>query len=71
MKILIIKILAMSLITQQLSVQQNKLKLGFFLGGPTQSGFGMGNIGYERLNKELNSSWQFRFTNQVWKKMGN
>jgi hypothetical protein len=70
MKILFIKILAMSLITQQLSAQQNKLKFGF-LGFLTQSGFGMGNIGYERLNKELNSSWQFRFTNQVWKKMGN
>lgn len=61
MKYFITIVLTLSSITQQLSAQQNKLKLGF-LGFPTQSGFGIGDVGYERLNKELNSSWQLHFS---------
>ncbi len=41
--------------------QQNRIKLGF-IGFPTVSGFGIGDIGYERLNKKLNSSWQIHFS---------
>jgi hypothetical protein len=45
------------LICHQLFAQQNRIKLGF-IGFPSQSGFGIGNIGYERFNDELSSSWQ-------------
>ena len=41
--------------------QQNRIKLGF-IGFPTASGFGIGDFGYERLNKKLNSSWQIHFS---------
>ena len=42
--------------------QRNRIKLGL-MGVPMfQSGFGMGNIGFERLNKTLNSSWQIHFS---------
>ncbi len=44
-----------------LTAQQNRIKLGF-IGFPSQSGFGIGDIGFERLNKELNSSWQLHFS---------
>jgi hypothetical protein len=37
--------------------QQNKIKFGF-IGFPSQSGFGIGNLGFEKLNKSLTSSWQ-------------
>jgi hypothetical protein len=40
-----------------ISAQQNRLKLGF-MGFPTAAGFGIGCIGYERLDKGLSSSWQ-------------
>ena len=43
------------------AAQQNRIKAGV-LGVPLfQSGFGMGNIGFERLNKQFNSSWQIHF----------
>jgi hypothetical protein len=41
--------------------QQNRINLGF-IGFPSVSGFGIGDIGYERLNKELTASWQFHFS---------
>ncbi|HWR32013.1 MAG TPA: hypothetical protein VN451_00695 [Chitinophagaceae bacterium] len=41
--------------------QKNRIKLGF-IGFPSESGFAIGDIGYERLSKELNSSWQFHFS---------
>lgn len=49
------------IISSSLIAQQNKIKLGF-IGFPSQSGFGIGDIGYERFNKGLNSSWQFHFS---------
>ena len=44
-----------------LAAQQNRIKLGF-IGFPSVSGFGLGDIGYERLNKKLNASWQLHFS---------
>ena len=49
------------LISSSLSAQQNRIKLGF-MGFPSQSGFGIGDIGYERLNGKLNASWQLHFS---------
>ncbi len=44
-----------------INAQRNKIKLGI-LGVPFfQSGFGMGTIGYERLNKKNTASWQAHF----------
>lgn len=48
-------------ISSSLIAQQNRIKLGF-IGFPSQSGFGIGDIGYERLNKKLNASWQLHFS---------
>jgi len=44
-----------------MAAQQNRIKLGF-IGFPSVSGFGIGDIGYERLNKKLNASWQLHFS---------
>jgi hypothetical protein len=44
-----------------LTAQQNRMKLGF-IGFPSVSGFGIGDIGYERLNKKFNASWQLHFS---------
>jgi hypothetical protein len=44
-----------------LAAQQNRIKLGF-IGFPSVSGFGIGDIGFERLNKNLNASWQLHFS---------
>jgi hypothetical protein len=51
-------ILLLVLIVKNSFAQQNKIKFGF-IGFPSQSGFGIGNLGYERMNKALNNSWQF------------
>lgn len=40
--------------------QRNYLQV-FAIGVPFQSGAGIGNIGFEHLNKERNGSWQFAF----------
>lgn len=45
------------LIQLQVHAQQNRIKVGF-IGFPSASGFGLGSIGYERLNKAIVSSWQ-------------
>lgn len=42
----------------KIHAQQNKIIAGF-IGFPSQSGFGIGNIGFERFDEELKSSWQF------------
>jgi hypothetical protein len=47
--------------SSSLAAQQNRIKLGF-IGFPSVSGFGIGDIGYERLNKKLNASWQLHFS---------
>ncbi|MBI5857511.1 MAG: hypothetical protein HZB42_07655 [Sphingobacteriales bacterium] len=45
-----------------LSAQQNRIKLGvLILPSASFPGFIIGSAGYERLNKNLNSSWQFSF----------
>ncbi|HUR66190.1 MAG TPA: hypothetical protein VMZ03_07545 [Chitinophagaceae bacterium] len=41
--------------------QQNRVKLGF-IGFPSQSGFGIGNIGYERLDRSKKRSWQLLYS---------
>lgn len=46
------------LLTAKIQAQQNRIIAGF-IGFPSQSGFGIGNIGYERFDEELKSSWQF------------
>ena len=43
------------------AAQQNRIKAGVLVVPLFQSGFGMGNIGFERLNKQFNSSWQIHF----------
>jgi hypothetical protein len=43
------------------NAQQNKVKLGF-IGFPTVSGFGIGNIGYERMQNDQKKSWQILFS---------
>lgn len=45
----------------QINAQQNKIKVGIAGLPMFQSGFGMGNVGYERLNKNLNTSWQILY----------
>jgi hypothetical protein len=45
------------LISSSSWAQQNRIKLGF-IGFPSASGFGTGTLGYERLDKTLNKSWQ-------------
>ena len=49
------------LISSAMMAQQNRIKLGF-LGFPSQSGFGIGNIGYERLDKSQKRSWQILYS---------
>lgn len=49
------------LVSTGIWAQQNRIKFGF-LGFPAPSGFGIGNIGYERLNKQQNKSWQLLFS---------
>jgi hypothetical protein len=42
--------------------QQNRVKLGILiLPSASLPGFVIGSAGYERLNKDLNNSWQFSF----------
>lgn len=50
--------LILLLLTVKIHAQQNRIKAGF-IGFPSQSGFGIGNIGYERFDEELKNSWQF------------
>ena len=50
------------LIQLQVHAQQNRIKLGI-AGVPIfQSGFGIGNIGYERLRKDMKASWQLLYS---------
>ncbi len=49
------------LISSAMMAQQNRIKLGF-IGFPSQSGFGIGNIGYERLDKSQKRSWQILYS---------
>ena len=44
-----------------LVAQQNRIKLGIWGLPLFQSGFGIGSIGFERLNNKFNSSWQIYF----------
>lgn len=61
MKYLVSALIVFFMITQTIYGQKNKLKLGF-LGFPSQSGFGIGDIGYEKFKKDMTSSWQFHFS---------
>ncbi|MGQ0739644.1 MAG: hypothetical protein ACT4OJ_11330 [Bacteroidota bacterium] len=49
------------LISSVMTAQQNRIKLGF-IGFPSQSGFGIGNIGYERIDKSKKKSWQVLYS---------
>jgi hypothetical protein len=46
---------------QSVTAQQNKIKPGIWGLPLFQSGFGIGSIGFERLNTKLSSSWQIHF----------
>lgn len=50
------------LIQLQVHAQQNRIKVGLF-GIPTmQSGFGLTNIGFERIDKNMKASWQLLYS---------
>jgi hypothetical protein len=56
----IILLIACLLTASRSAAQRNYIQ-AFAIGVPFQSGAGIGNIGFEHLNKERNSSWQFAF----------
>ncbi|MBM3416669.1 MAG: hypothetical protein FJY20_09525 [Bacteroidetes bacterium] len=49
------------LVSSVMMGQQNRIKFGF-IGFPSQSGFGIGNIGYERLDQSQKKSWQILYS---------
>ena len=56
----IIFFLTAFLFVSKVQSQHNRLKAGY-LGFPSESAFGMGNIGFERLNKNKTSSFQIHY----------
>jgi len=56
-KLLFVSIAFLSLGMQSGFTQKNYIK-GFIIGFPSQSGAGMGNLAFERLDKNKNTSWQ-------------
>lgn len=56
-QVLIISIVLLSVSLQKGYSQKNYIK-GFIVGFPSQSGAGMGNLAFERLDKNKNTSWQ-------------
>ncbi len=57
-QLLIISIVLLNVSLQKGYSQKNYIK-GFIIGVPSQSGAGMGNLAFERLDKNKNTSWQF------------